>query len=117
MLKPARPRSAPRDAQGSPRKPDLPERAAHVAAEAYLRRTGNQLDAEVCLLLESTLRAEFGGTRTYVPKIGHAEKLRKYEIARDSFNGQNPTEVCRRLGIPKTTFYRILNTPGRAPRR
>lgn len=55
---------------------------------------------------KTTLRAEFGGQRTYVrkgePVSDTAQRILKL------FDGRNPTQVARSLGIGRATVYRHL---------
>jgi len=71
------------------------------------------VDLEVA---KSAVREEFGGEVTTVHKISPIEKARiRYEVLRQ-FNGQNATELARKLGISRATVYRLLKqSPSQKP--
>lgn len=62
--------------------------------------------------LKDEVRREFSGIEIYIPRRSQAarEKLTKEVLC--MFNGRNATEVARRLGIGRTTVYRIIKQAG-----
>ena len=52
-----------------------------------------------------------GGDELYVPK-GQGTARRDAEV-RAAFRGNNREEVCRRFGISRRTFYRIVGRRGK----
>lgn len=62
----------------------------------------------------AAVRAHYGAGRYYVAAKGPDEDAR--ELARkvlSNFNGRNAREVARKLGIGKTTVYRVIKQSGR----
>jgi transcriptional regulator of acetoin/glycerol metabolism len=60
--------------------------------------------------IENKLRREFGGAG-YIKKDG-AAKPTASDILR-AFNGRNPSEAARVLGISRATLYRKIKQPGK----
>lgn len=74
-------------------------------------------DAEKLAEAKAAVRDEFGGVDTYIRSgRSQARTEQSHRTARDVmslFNGRNATEIARRLGIGRTTVYRIIKTSGR----
>jgi transcriptional regulator of acetoin/glycerol metabolism len=64
--------------------------------------------------LKADMRAEVAGDNHYIPKRAPTERQRLVLQVLEQFNGRNASEVARRLGIGRSTVYRILKQPGRA---
>lgn len=62
--------------------------------------------------LKEEVRREFSGIEIYIPRRSHAARDRLTKEVLSMFNGRNATEVARRLGIGRTTVYRIIKQAG-----
>jgi len=63
--------------------------------------------------LKDAARKEFSGIETYIPRRSRSARQLLVEEVLRLFNGRNPTEVARRLGVSRATVYRIIKTSGR----
>lgn len=61
--------------------------------------------AQIAEAITRGLRRRMGGDYHYIPA---PDKAARDAAVRADFNGQNRDEVCRRHGISKTQFYRII---------
>lgn len=81
----------------------------------FLQRTMRALVGEesftesVSAAMEEQIIREFGGGPVYVLKINR-DAIR--ESVRREFNGRNRRELCRKHGIGRSTFYRMLKGRG-----
>lgn len=61
---------------------------------------------------KAAVRAEWGGTLTYVQQESPADRSeRRAELVRqvnEQFDGRNAREIARKLGIGVTTVYRMI---------
>lgn len=91
--------------------PDLVDRIFDYLLDVVPALAG---DVEKLAEAKAAVRDEFGGDRAYV-KLGRSQKSKELaqEILR-LFNGRNTTEVARRLGIGRTTVYRVIKQSGRS---
>lgn len=64
--------------------------------------------------LKADMRSQIAGDAHYIAKRPPAERQRLVLQVLEQFNGRNASEVARRLGIGRTTVYRILKQPGKA---
>lgn len=73
------------------------------------------LDAKTLSDLKRDTRAEFRGEECYI--AGRPATARQEMVAEvlRLFNGQNSTEVARKLGIGRATVFRVLKQSGRRP--
>ena len=55
-------------------------------------------------------RKEFAGIETYIPRRSQAERDRIAREVMAAFDGSNATAVGRRLGISRSSVYRIIKT-------
>ncbi len=64
--------------------------------------------------LKRAVRAEFKGDRYYI--ADKPATVRQHQVSQvlSLFDGRNATEVARRLGIGRSTVYRILKQSGTA---
>lgn len=71
------------------------------------------LDAKTLSDLKRDTRAEFRGEECYI--AGRPATARQEMVAEvlRLFNGQNSTEVARKLGIGRATVFRVLKQSGR----
>lgn len=58
----------------------------------------------------AAVRAKFAGERAYIKRTNITEQLAVEFLS--NFNGRNATEVARRLGIGRSSVYRLLKQPG-----
>ena len=73
-----------------------------------IRQSAFVLDGHAEDLLESLMdgiRQEFGGGDLFIDRI---DREKRADAVRRDFNGRNRAEVCRRHGISRATFYRII---------
>ena len=77
-----------------------------------LKAISPDIDTQVLKIVEANLREEFGGRVSYVKSTRVAELEAKAELARRLFNGRNPRELARQLGVGRATVYRwVKKTP------
>lgn len=62
--------------------------------------------------LEDEVRTEFRGIEIYIPRRSLARRRKLTEDVLSMFNGRNATEIARKLGIGRTTVYRIIKQAG-----
>jgi len=62
---------------------------------------------------KEAVRAEFGGESCYVAKKSQADRAELTAKILALFNGRNPVEVARKLGISRATVYRKIKQPGK----
>lgn len=62
--------------------------------------------------IKARMRAEFGGHKVYIPKVGATERQARDAAVRRLFNGRNATEIARVLGVSRATVYRCLKQSG-----
>jgi len=60
--------------------------------------------------LKQLARREFAGIETYIPRRSQTERDRIVREVMVLFNGRNATEVASRLGISRSSVYRIIKT-------
>jgi Mor family transcriptional regulator len=86
--------------------PDLVDRIFDYLVEVVpvMRDHAEELKAEV--------RAEFGGGLHYVQADAKLRQSQRMQDILRLFNGRNPTEVARALGISRPTVYRYLKQAG-----
>jgi Mor family transcriptional regulator len=58
--------------------------------------------------LQDEVRDEFRGIEIYIPRRSMARRRQMEAEVLTLFNGRNATEIARRLGIGRTTVYRII---------
>ena len=63
--------------------------------------------------LAATLRSEYKGTAPYIRGTSMGEKAQKLDVLRTMFNGRNPHECARVLGVTTMTVRRWIKTPGK----
>lgn len=63
-------------------------------------------------VLKEEVRREFSGLEIYIPRRSQAARDRLTKEVLSTFNGRNASEVARRLGIGRTTVYRIIKQAG-----
>lgn len=68
--------------------------------------------AERAAQLKEATRKEFCGIEIYIPRRSALERRRLEAEVLGMFNGRNATEIARRLGIGRTTVYRIIKQAG-----
>lgn len=113
MTKPAPPRRTPlalsfaANLSTPAAKPDLVDHIFdYLSGERLLAET-NDLE-----LAKEALREYFGGTEVYIPKptarARHALAVKVLSL----FNGRNASEIARRLGMGRSTVYRIIKQAG-----
>lgn len=79
---------------------------------AYILAEFPEMSARAAELKEAA-RKEFSGIETYIPRRSKTQRQLLVEDVMRLFNGRNPTEVARRLGVSRATVYRIIKTSGR----
>lgn len=62
--------------------------------------------------LEEEVRDEFQGIEIYIPRRSMARRRKLEMEVLSLFNGRNATEIARKLGIGRTTVYRIIKQSG-----
>ena len=62
--------------------------------------------------LEEEVRDEFRGIEIYIPRRSMARRKQLTTDVLSLFNGRNATEIARKLGIGRTTVYRIIKQSG-----
>ena len=100
---------APDAAAGPPfTDPDLVDRIFEYLLAEFPHLGGEQFDRA-----RQAVRDEFRGEEVYIASRPASERQRLAQEVLALFNGRNAREVARRLGIGKTTVYRIIKQPGR----
>lgn len=62
--------------------------------------------------LQDEVRNEFQGIEIYIPRRSMARRKQLTTDVLRLFNGRNASEVARKLGIGRTTVYRIIKQSG-----
>ncbi len=88
--------------------PDMIDRLFEYVLAELPDIPGQRLQA-----LKAAVRAEFAGEKQWIAKRPPTERQRLIAEVFALFDGRNATEVARRLGIGRTTVYRILKQPGK----
>jgi Mor family transcriptional regulator len=78
---------------------------------AYIFVEFPELAARVTTI-KAAIRKDFSGDRAYIPRRSQADRDRTVSEVLTLFNGRNATEIARRLGVGRTTVYRIIKTEG-----
>lgn len=65
---------------------------------------------------KKAVRAEFAGERPYIASKTEADRHALAVTVLGMFNGRNAREIARRLGIGRTTVYRIIKQAGEPER-
>lgn len=63
--------------------------------------------------LATTLRNEYKGTTPYIRSTSMGDKAQRLDTLRSMFNGRNPHECARVLGVTTMTVRRWIKTPGK----
>ena len=92
--------------------PDLVDRIFdYILSDPHLAAALTALGSESGRKLESikaSVRSEFRGEECYIAGRPATERQRTVARVLALFNGRNASEVARRLGIGRSTVYRIL---------
>jgi hypothetical protein len=78
----------------------------------YLLAEFPQIAGDRFARAKQAVRDEFRGEEVYIAARPLTERQRLVNEVLRLFNGRNAREVARRLGIGKTTVYRIIKQPG-----
>ena len=73
----------------------------------YIAKELPEVSGSVCHL-KLKVRAEFRGEECYIADRPATARQQQVAQVLSLFNGRNATEVARRLGIGRSTVYRIL---------
>lgn len=101
----------PRTSKTAQNDPDLVDRIFE-----YLLKEFPHLDGPKIFKAKSAVRSEFSGERPYIPSKSQRDRAELAMSILEHFNGRNATEVARRLGIGRTTVYRLLKQAGHKDR-
>jgi len=80
------------------------EICADIVNDDLLDRSTAQSVAEIVV---AGLRRRYGGDELYIPAVAIAYPIKM--ILHDYAKGHSVRTVCKRYGISRSTFYRLLN--------
>lgn len=84
---------------------------------AYLEAEFPELPALHLRDAREAVRRHFAGERAYIPRGRTPDEREQLAVqVLRLFNGRNASEVARRLGVGRTTVYKLLKQPGRKNR-
>lgn len=79
---------------------------------AHVRELFPDAEGEIIKEFETRLREEFRGERVYIRSRAATERQERLDKFRTIFNG-NVAETARKLGVGRTTVYRLIITAGK----
>lgn len=87
--------------------PDLVDRIFEMIEREAPHLTGGMGAAKIAQL-KTAARHEFAGETCYIASKSPQERQRELQTVLSFFNGRNPTQTARELGISRATVYRKL---------